>query len=256
MMFAIRACAIVLTTATVAALPLAASAEPSDDVIPTKAGDVALHAIHHAAFTLTFDGLTILVDPAPLMGGTLPADVTTEYRALAKPQLILITHDHPDHFNVQILEAVSDGALIVAPKKVYDEMPADLQAKTKVLSNGETATVAGVPIQAVAMYNTTAGRTNYHPKGDGNGYVLTLGGRRIYIAGDTEETPEMKGLTDIDVAFLPMNLPFTMDIQHAAQAVKDFRPKVVYPYHYRGSDVAKFKALVDAAADVRLLKWY
>lgn len=256
MTFDLRACAIVLTMATVAALPFAASAEPSDDVIPTKAGDVALHAIHHAAFTLTFDGLTILVDPAPLMGGTLPADVTTEYRALAKPRLILLTHDHPDHFNVPILEAVSAGAEIAAPKEVYDAMPADLRAKTKVMANGETATVAGVPIAAVAMYNTTVDRAKYHPKGGGNGYVITLGEKRIYIAGDTEETPEMKALKDIDVAFLPMNVPWTMDISQAAQAVKDFRPKVVYPYHSRGSDVAKFKALVGDAADVRLMKWY
>jgi L-ascorbate metabolism protein UlaG (beta-lactamase superfamily) len=170
--------------------------------------------------------------------------------------LILITHDHPDHFNVPILEAVSGGATIVAPKKVFDQMPADLQAKTKIMANSETATVVGVPIAAVAMYNTSPDRLKYHPKGDGNGYVLTLGGKRIYIAGDTEETSEMRALKDIDVAFLPMNLPFTMDVEHAAEAVKDFRPKVVYPYHYKGSDVAKFKTLVGSAADVRLLKWY
>jgi L-ascorbate metabolism protein UlaG (beta-lactamase superfamily) len=144
----------------------------------------------------------------------------------------------------------------VAPQEVFDQMPADLKAKTKVMKNGETATVAGVPIEAVAMYNTTPDRTQYHPKGGGNGYLLTIGGKHIYIAGDTEETPEMDALKDIDVAFLPMNLPFTMDVAHAAKAVKDFRPKVVYPYHYKGSDVAKFKALVGNAADVRLLKWY
>jgi L-ascorbate metabolism protein UlaG (beta-lactamase superfamily) len=253
---AVKAFAIVCAVTLCAAVPAAAAAEPSDDVIRTAAGDVALHAIHHAAFTLTFQGTTILVDPAPLLGGTPPTDVTAEFRALAKPQLILITHDHPDHFNVPILEAVSGGATIVAPKKVFDQMPADLQAKTKVMANGETATVAGVPIAAVAMYNTSPDRLKYHPKGDGNGYVLTLGGKRIYIAGDTEETPEMDALKNIDVAFLPMNLPFTMDVAQAAAAVKDFRPKVVYPYHYKGSDVAKFKTLVGSAADVRLLKWY
>lgn len=234
----------------------AASAAPSDDVIPTAVGDVQLHAIHHAAFTLTWKGTTVLVDPAPPQGGAAPADVTAEYRALAKPQLILLTHDHPDHFNVAILAAVAGGATIVAPQEVFDAMPADLKAKTKVMANGDTATVAGVPIEAVAMYNTTADRVQYHPKGGGNGYILSIGGKRIYIAGDTEETPEMKALKDIDVVFLPMNLPYTMDVEHAAQAVKDFRPKVVYPYHYRGSDVAKFKTLVGDAADVRLLKWY
>jgi L-ascorbate metabolism protein UlaG (beta-lactamase superfamily) len=254
MTFAIRMLAIasVLGAATLSA----AAAEPSDDTIPTADGSVTLHAIHHAAFTLTWKGMTILVDPAPPQGGTPPADVTAEYRALPRPELILLTHDHPDHFNVPILEAVSRQATIVAPQEVFDQMPADLKAKTKVMKNGETATVAGVPIEAVAMYNTTPDRTQYHPKGGGNGYLLTIGGKRIYIAGDTEETPEMDALKDIDVAFLPMNLPFTMDVEHAAKAVKDFRPKVVYPYHYRGSDVAKFKALVGNAADVRLLKWY
>lgn len=245
-------CAVTL----LAAISGPATAAQSDDTIPTADGAVALHAIHHAAFTLTWKGLTILVDPAPPFGGTPSADVTAEYRALPKPQLILLTHDHPDHFNVPILEAVSGGAEIVAPKEVYDVMPADLQAKTKVLANGEMTSVAGVPIEAVAMYNTTPDRTQYHPKGGGDGYLLTIGGKRIYIAGDTEETPEMDALKDVDVAFLPMNLPYTMDISQAAKAVKDFRPKVVYPYHSRGSDVAKFKMLVGDAADVRLLKWY
>ena len=255
MTFTMPALAVAAALILAAAIPVAA-AESSNDTIAAADGAIALHAIHHASFTLTWKGTTILVDPAPPFGGTPPADVTAEYRALAKPKLILLTHDHPDHFNVPILEAVWGEAEIVAPKEVYDAMPADLQARTHVIANGEMATVAGVPIQAVAMYNTTADRTKYHPQGGGNGYVLTLGEKRIYIAGDTEETPEMKALTDIDVAFLPMNLPFTMDTEQASHAVKDFRPKVVYPYHSRGSDVAKFKTLVGDAADVRLLKWY
>jgi L-ascorbate metabolism protein UlaG (beta-lactamase superfamily) len=256
MIAAVATLPLALVAALAVAVPTAIAAEPSDDVISSAAGDIAVHAIHHASFTLTLKGMTILVDPAPPFGGTPPADVTAQYRALAKPQLILLTHDHPDHFNVAILEAVSDAATIVAPQEVFDAMPADLQAKTKVLANSEAATVAGVPIAEVAMYNTTEDRTKYHPKSGGNGYVLTIGEKRIYIAGDTEETPEMDALKNIDVAFLPMNLPYTMDIQHAAKAVKDFRPKVVYPYHSRGSDVTKFKALVGDAAEVRLMKWY
>lgn len=242
--------------ATALAVSAAAAAAPSDDTIPTSAGTIALHAIHHAALTLTWNGLVILVDPAPPQGGTPPADPTAEYKALPAPQLILLTHDHPDHFNVPILQAVSGGATIVAPKEVFAKMPADLQAKTKVMANGDTATIDNVAIEAFPMYNTTPERAKFHPEGGGNGYILTIGGKRIYIAGDTEETPAMKALTGIDVAFLPMNLPYTMDIQHAAAAVKDFRPKVVYPYHYAGSDVAKFKTLVGSAADVRLLDWY
>jgi L-ascorbate metabolism protein UlaG (beta-lactamase superfamily) len=242
--------AVMFAAATFAAS--AALAADTDDTIPTSGGDVALHVIHHAAMTLTWNGTTILVDPAPL-GQT--AD-TAEFTALPAPALILVTHDHGDHFNVPILQAVSGNAAIVAPKAVFDKMPDDLKAKTKVMKNGDKAEVAGVQIEAVPAYNSTPARLQFHPKGVGNGYVLTLGDKRIYIAGDTEDTPEMRALTNIDVAFLPMNLPYTMDIQQAASAVKAFKPKVVYPYHSRGSDLNAFKAMVGDAADVRLLNWY
>jgi L-ascorbate metabolism protein UlaG (beta-lactamase superfamily) len=245
--------AILAAAAFASSVAIAAS---TDDTIPTAAGPVALHVIHHAALTLTWNGLTILVDPAPLQGGAAPADPAAEFKALPAPSIILLTHDHPDHFNAQVLEAVTGGAAIFAPKEVADQMPADLKTKTRVMANGDKTTIAGVSIEVFPMYNTTPDRLKCHPKGDGNGYILTIGGKRIYIAGDTEETPEMRALTNIDVAFLPMNLPFTMDIRHAAQAGKDFKPKVVYPYHYRGSDVEAFETLVGDAADVRLLKWY
>lgn len=245
--------------AAAAALMMGAAARgdtlPSDDTIPTDAGAIALHAIHHAALTLTWNNVVILVDPAPPQG-TPPADPTAEYKALPAPNLILITHDHGDHFNVPILEAVSGSATIIAPKEVADKMPADLKAKTKVMANGDTTTEDGIQIAAFPMYNTTPDRQKFHPQGGGNGYILTIGGKHIYIAGDTEETPEMKALTGIDVAFLPMNVPYTMDIDAAAQAIKDFKPKVVYPYHYSGTDVTKLQALVGDAAEVRLLNWY
>jgi L-ascorbate metabolism protein UlaG (beta-lactamase superfamily) len=228
----------------------------SDDQIATSDGAVAIHALHHAAFTLTWNGVVILVDPAPNPAAVKGSDPAPEYTALTPPTLILYTHDHPDHFDEAILKAVAGKATLVAPEEVAAKIPADLNAQTKVMANGDKATLNGVSIEAVAMYNTTPERLNFHPRGGGNGYVLTMGTRRIYIAGDTEETPEMKALSGIDVAFLPMNLPYTMDVDHAAQAVKDFRPKIVYPYHYAGSDVAAFKAKVGDAADVRLLKWY
>ena len=241
-------------------LPMAFSpahaAAASDDRIPTSAGDLAIHAIHHAAMTLTWNGIVILVDPAPDPAGPKAADPVAEFKALPAPNVILYTHDHADHYNVDVLTAVAGKATIVAPKEVADKIPDSLKGQIKVMANGDTGTVDGIPIQAVAMYNTTPERLSYHPRGGGNGYVLSLGGKRIYIAGDTEETPEMRALTGIDVVFLPMNLPFTMDIDHAAQAVRDFRPKIVYPYHYAGSDVQAFKAKVGKAADVRLLKWY
>lgn len=230
----------------------AAVAASSDDTIPTNDGDVALHAIHHAALTLTWKGTTILVDPAPLGDSK---DVS-EFKALSAPALILVTHEHPDHFNVDALEATSANATIVAPQDVVDKLPDDLKAKAKPLANGASLEVAGIKIDAVPAYNMTADRTKFHPKGRDDGYILTIGGKRIYIAGDTEDTPEMRALTGIDVAFLPMNLPYTMDIDHAADAVKAFKPKVVYPYHYGDSDLAKFKSLVGEAADVRLLAWY
>jgi L-ascorbate metabolism protein UlaG (beta-lactamase superfamily) len=239
--------------ATVAAAMLATPAlAASDDTLATSAGDVAIHAIHHAALTLTFNGTTVLVDPAPL-GQTVNLD---EFKALPAPALILITHEHGDHFNVPILEAVSGSATIVAPQSVADKMPDDLKAKTKVMKNGDTMEVAGIAIAAVPAYNSSPDKQQSHPKDRDNGYVLTFGDKHVYIAGDTEDTPEMRALTNIDVAFLPMNLPYTIDVDHAADAVKAFKPKVVYPYHSRGSDVEAFKAKVGDAADVRILDWY
>ena len=118
--------------------------------------------------------------------------------------------------------------------------------------------VGDLSIQAIPAYNTTPARLQYHPKGRDNGYVLTLGGQRLYISGDTEDIPEMLGLKNIDAAFVCMNLPYTMDVEQAARAVKSFKPRIVYPYHYRGSDLEKFKALVgsDSSIEVRLRDWY
>jgi L-ascorbate metabolism protein UlaG (beta-lactamase superfamily) len=135
-------------------------------------------------------------------------------------------------------------------------LSAGLKAKAIAVANGESTDKVGFKLEAVASYNTTPPRKRYHPKGQGNGYVLNLGGKRIYISGDTEETPEMLALKNIDVALLCMNLPYTMDVAAAAKAVKAFKPKVVYPYHSRGQDTAIFKKLVGDAADVRLRDWY
>ena len=147
-------------------------------------------------------------------------------------------------------------AAIIAPQSVADKIPAALKGQVTVLKNGESATVDGLPVTAVAAYNTTAANQQYHPPGRDNGYVLSFGDKKIYIAGDTENTPEMAALTGIDVAFLPMNQPYTMTPEQAADAVRAFRPKVVYPYHYRGTDPQKFADLVGGAAEVRLRDWY
>ena len=125
-----------------------------------------------------------------------------------------------------------------------------------MLKNGDSGSIDGLAVDAIAAYNSTEARKQYHPQGRDNGYVLTLGDKKIYIAGDTEDVPEMRALTGIEVAFLPMNLPYTMSIEQAADAVKAFKPAIVYPYHYSESDTQAFNDLVGDAAEVRLVDWY
>ena len=238
---------------------VSALAQSADDTVATSKGALEIHAIHHASLMLSWNGKHVLVDPAPVSDA---GDPTAGYAQLPKPDAIVITHIHGDHFSVPVLEAVAGvKTVIVAPQNVYDAMPADLKAKTRVIKNGERETVDSIPIEAVPAYNTTPERMKFHPKGNGNGYVLGFGDKRIYIAGDTEETPELSKLPHIDIAFIPMNLPYTETVEAAAKWVKDFKPGVVYPYHYHNadgtlSDVAVFKSQVGSASDVRLLKWY
>ncbi|MDE2183332.1 MAG: MBL fold metallo-hydrolase [Alphaproteobacteria bacterium] len=244
-----------------------AHAAPSDDTIATATGPIGIHAFHHASLMLSWNGKYILVDPAPPVEGAAPADPAAEYKAVPRPEVILITHEHFDHFNVAILEAVAGPqTVIIAPQNVVDQMPAALkkQAIVTAMKNGSLTALAQIKdltVEAVPMQNTTPDRLKFHPPGKGNGYVIGLAGKMIYIAGDTEETPALAKLKGIDVAFVPMNLPYTETVDAAAKWVKDFRPKVVYPYHYHNqdgtlSDVQKFKSEVDGASDVRLLKWY
>ena len=220
---------------------------------------MVVHPIHHASLMLTWNGKHVLADPAPVDGAKDPAP---PYRALPVPDVIVVTHIHGDHFNVPIIEAVAGNAtVIIAPQNVYDAMPADLKSKTRVMKNGDRLVADLIPVEAVAMYNTTPERMKFHPKGQGNGYIFTVGGKRIYIAGDTEEMPELAHLANIDVAFIPMNLPFTETVDAAAKWVRDFKPKIVYPYHYHDSDgslsdLNEFKALVGDASEVRLRDWY
>jgi L-ascorbate metabolism protein UlaG (beta-lactamase superfamily) len=231
------------------------------DHLATASGAVDISPIHHASLMLVYKGTHVLIDPAPL-DGAQGAAVTTPYKALPQPELILITHIHGDHFNVPILQAVAGpGTVILAPQNVRDAMPADLQAKVKVMKNGDQGVFAAIPVEAVAMYNLTPARANFHPKGLGNGYVLTFADKRVYVAGDTEETPELAHLANITLAFIPANLPYTQTVEAAAKWVKDFRPKMVFPYHYRNqdgstSDMAAFSSMVGNASLVRLRKWY
>jgi L-ascorbate metabolism protein UlaG (beta-lactamase superfamily) len=251
--------AIAAAAALVVLSAVSAMAQSTNDTIAAPGGAITVHAIHHASLMLTWNGKHVLVDPAPVSEAGDPA---AAYRALPKPDVIVVTHVHGDHFSVPIVEAVAGrDTVIVAPREVYDAMPADLKAKTKVMKNGDSIVVDAIPVEAVPAYNTTPERTKFHVKGVGNGYVLTFGGKRVYIAGDTEETPEVAHLPNIDAAFLPMNLPYTETVEAAAKWVKDFKPGVVYPYHCRNadgtmSDLGAFKKLVGGVSEVRLLGWY
>jgi L-ascorbate metabolism protein UlaG (beta-lactamase superfamily) len=213
---------------------------------PVQEGDITITPLTHASFQIEHGGRVIHVDP------TSPGD----YSRAKQADLILVTDIHQDHLDPAAISRVrKQGAPVVAPQAAAGKIE-----NATVMSNGETKVVAGISIEAVPMYNLQRGPSAgqlFHPKGRGNGYVLTLGTKRLYIAGDTECTPEMRALKNIDIAFIPMNLPYTMPPAEAAGCVKAFMPKVVYPYHYRGQKPEEFKgALKDAAVEVRLLDWY
>lgn len=216
---------------------------------------VSVTPIMHATMALGWKDETILVDPV----GEVNA-----FAGRTAPTLVLITDIHPDHLDTTTLRALDlSKAVLVVPNAVKELLPADLQAKCVTMVNGERAEVNSVGLEAIAMYNMPDPDDARHPKGRGNGYVLTLGDERIYISGDTEDTPEMRALENIDIAFVCMNLPYTMSVDRAADGVVTFKPKVVYPYHYRGkdglSDIQRFKDLVteaDPEITVRLENWY
>jgi len=223
---------------------------PTADSIATEDGALKIVPINHATLALEWKDRTIYVDP---VGGA------KVFQGLPKPDLILVTDIHGDHFsNETLAELVGPNTKLLCPAAVADQMTPDLRKSATILTNGQTGELAGIKIEAIPMYNLTPERLKFHNKGRGNGYVVTLGGKRIYLSGDTEDIPEMLALKDIDVAFVCMNLPYTMTVEQAARAVRAFKPRVVYPYHYRGSDVNKFKELVgtDAVIEVRLREWY
>jgi L-ascorbate metabolism protein UlaG (beta-lactamase superfamily) len=217
------------------------------DTLATADGDLIIHPVSHASLLLGWKDQVIYDDP---VGGA------AAYEGLPAATAILITHGHGDHFDVPTLEAIAGNAPIVTTKEVFDKLPEALKANAKALANGDKGTLVDIPLEAIPAQNTTADRMQYHPPGVGNGYLLTFGDKTVYVAGDTEPTPEMLALTNIAVAFLPMNLPYTMTPEQAAEAVNTFKPAVVYPYHYRGSDLEAFKAAVGPDTEVRLRDWY
>ncbi|TGJ99520.1 MBL fold metallo-hydrolase [Leptospira semungkisensis] len=221
--------------------------------VPSSQSLIQIQPIFHGSLVLTIGDKTIYVDPS--WGGE-------KYKDLKKPDLIVITDIHPDHLDLKTLgEIATKDTPIIAPEAVAKE--AKEYTHITRLKNGQSTSVNDISFTAVPMYNITKEHLDKHTKGRGNGYLIKFGGKTIYISGDTEDIKEMRSLKNIDIAFLCMNQPYTMTVEKAADAVKDFKPKVVYPYHYRGkdglSDTEKFKALVKESSPsttVELINWY
>jgi gluconolactonase len=227
--------------------PMQSSTESKfeQDIIKTSAGDLKITFIGHATLKFTFGGKTIHVDPVSR---------EADYTDMPKADLILITHEHGDHLDPAAIKTLrKEGTQIVLTKACAQRV------EGLVMTNGDVKTVEGLKIEAVPAYNIVHMRSAgnpFHPKGRGNGYIITFGDKRVYIAGDTENTPEMKRLRNIDVAFLPMNLPYTMTPEMVADAAKAFKPKILYPYHYGQTDPNKLVELLKdtKGVEVRIRK--
>jgi L-ascorbate metabolism protein UlaG (beta-lactamase superfamily) len=216
------------------------------DLFSTSGGELKITFIGHGSLMFEFGGKVVHVDPYSEMA---------DYTQLPKADTILITHEHRDHLDVRALDPVrTDKTQIVLTRICAEQVKGGM-----IMDNGETRTVGGLKIEAVPAYNLVNKRPTgefYHPKGLGNGYVITFGDKRVYVAGDTENIPEMKTLKEIDVAFLPMNLPNTMTPEMVADAAKAFKPRILYPYHVRNTDVARLVELLkeNKEIEVRLRK--
>jgi len=204
------------------------------DVMPTSAGDLRITFLGHGSLMLSFGGKVIHVDPYGQVA---------DYSRLPKADLVLLTHEHRDHLDPQALAHIRKPTTeLVMTQACTSQVQGGL-----VMRNGDTRTVQGLRIEAVPAYNILHVRDNgqpFHPKGSGNGYVVTFGEVRVYLAGDTENIPEMRQLKDIDVAFLPMNLPYTMTPQMVAEAARTFRPAFLYPYHFGDTDTRELLGLL------------
>jgi L-ascorbate metabolism protein UlaG (beta-lactamase superfamily) len=217
-----------------ATVAVAAQQKFEEDKIKTSAGDLLITFMGHATVMISFGGRIIHVDPVAQMA---------DYAKMPKADLILITHEHSDHFDPGAINLIKTAKTkIVATETVARQLPNAI-----IMKNGDVLTIEGLKIEAVPAYNIVNMRSPgnpFHPKGIGNGYIITLGNKRLYLTGDTENIPEMKNLKDIDIAFLPMNLPYTMTPEMVADAAKALRPKILYPYHYGKTDTAKLTELL------------
>jgi len=212
------------------------------DTIQTSAGELRITFIGHGTLMFALGGKTIHVDPV---------SKEADYTKLPKADLILLTHHHGDHLDLKALD-------LLRTEKTELVMTGICTQQVKggvVMKNGDVKVMLGLKIEAVPAYNLVHMRSEgkpFHPKGEGNGYVITFGDKRVYVAGDTENTPEMKKMEKIDVAFLPMNLPYTMTPEMVADAAKAIRPKILYPYHYGETNVSKLVELLKAAKDIEV----
>ena len=215
------------------------------DVFKTKSGKtVKFHALVHASIRIEFDGKEIEIDPVTKLGNK-----TIDYSAMPKADYIFVTHEHGDHFDREAIKQLTGQKT----QLITNKRCADMLGYGEIMVNGQSATLGDITVEAVPAYNTSDGRTQFHPKGRDNGYILTIDGLRIYIAGDTEDIPEMQDIKDIDIAFTPCNQPYTMTPEQLVKAAKTVKPKVLFPYHYGQTDVSIIPSqLKDNGIDVRI----
>lgn len=226
------------------------------DIYETANGPLTITPIHHATLLLEWNGQVVYCDP---VGG---AD---RFKTLEKPTLIVLTHHHQDHLDIGTIDALmQEQTELIAPRIVYDQLPADIAARTRVLANGDSTQAHNIGIAAVPMYNTTPERAKFHEKGVGNGYLLGFAGTRVYLASDTEPTEDMHRLGPVDIAFFPMNLPYTMSPDQVVEAIARVKPRVAYPFHYRfpydqiGTEPEALIAIMPAASLTKVVarNWY
>ena len=218
------------------------------DVFKTKSGKtIKIYSLLHASIRIVYEGEEIQIDPVRSLGNR-----TIDYSTMPKANYILVTHEHQDHYDKGAIDMLTGGST----EFITNKRCAELYGKGQVMANGDEATISSdITIEAVPAYNTTEGRQKFHPKGRDNGYILTLDGTRIYIAGDTEDIPEMANIKDIDIAFMPCNQPYTMTVEQLLKAARTVKPKVLFPYHFGQTDVSRVPAqLKNDGIEVRVRK--
>lgn len=225
--------------------PFAAAAQKHEsDVFDTSAGSLKISFLGHGSLMFAFGDKTVYVDPVSQYA---------DFARFPKADLILLTHEHSDHLDAKALDLLRTDKTVL----VGTEACSKATKGVTIMRNGDRQTVLGLPIEAVPAYNIVHMRSPgqpFHPRGVGNGYVITFADKRVYVAGDTENIPEMAQLKNIDIAFLPMNLPYTMTPEMVADAARSFRPRILYPYHFGNTETAKLVELLkgDKAIEVRI----